>query len=124
MKKKTLNIFFLFNIYIVVSQYTHRFLKRTCIEFPPVDLSEEGLSPELIAGAISEAEPTFWVLHQQAIADGAGLLTELLRINHWIVQDALLHHLIFHLEKEIKRKHSNTFTNSKVKPFIRILWIK
>lgn len=81
----------------------HRCLKQTCIEFPPVDLCEEGLSPELVAGAVPEAQPPLRFLHQQALADGAGLLTELLRINHWIVQDALLHHFIFHLQIEIPK---------------------
>lgn len=77
-------------------------VNQTCIKFPPVDLSEEGLSPELVAGAVPEAEPPLRFLHQQALADGAGLLTELLRIHHWIVQDALLHHLIFHLQRKRK----------------------
>lgn len=95
-----LEFFFLFlNIYIVVLYYTRRCLKQTCVEFPPVDLSEEGLIPELVARAVPEAKPPLRFLHQQAPADGAGLLTELFRIKHRIVQDALLHHLIFHLQK-------------------------
>lgn len=78
--------------------------KFTCVEFNPVDLSEKGVVPELVAGAVPEAQPLLWFLHQQALADGAGLLTELLWIDHRIVQDPLLHHLIFHLQKEQKKK--------------------
>lgn len=99
-----------------------RCLEQTCIEFPPVDLSEEGLSPEFVAGAVPEAEPPVRFLHQQALADGAGLLTELLRKNHWIVQDPLLHHLIFHLQKEEKENRAHS-PIPKSNAIIRILWI-
>lgn len=67
-----------------------RSLQQTCIQFPPVDVAEESMSPELITGAVLEAEPLVDLSDQQPIADGAGLLTELLWVGYWIVQDPLL----------------------------------
>lgn len=75
-------------------------LERTCVQFPPVDLAEEGVSPELVTRAVLEAEPLVRFFHQQTLADGPSLLTELLRIYDWIVQDPLLHHLILHLREQ------------------------
>lgn len=48
------------------------------------------MSPELITGAVLEAEPLADLSDQQPLADGAGLLTELLWVGYWIVQDPLL----------------------------------
>lgn len=87
-------------------------LEQTCVQFPPVDLTEEGLSPELVTRAVLEAEPLFRFFHQQTLTDGPGLLAELLRIYDWIVQDALLHHLILHLREQQRF----FFYNSSLKP--------
>lgn len=65
-------------------------LKQTCIQFPPVDVAEESMSPELVTRAVLEAEPFVDLSEQQPLADGAGLLTELLWVCHWIIQDPLL----------------------------------
>lgn len=75
-------------------------LEQTCVQFPPVDLAEEGVSPELVTRAVLEAESLVRFFHQQTLADGPGPLTELLRIHDWIVQDPLLHHLILHLREQ------------------------
>lgn len=58
------------------------------------------MSPELITRLILEAEPLVRFFHQETLADGPGLLTELLRIYDWIVQDSLLHHFILHLREQ------------------------
>lgn len=73
-------------------------MKETCIEFPPVDLAEEGVRPDLVTRSLLEAEPLVDLFEQQTLTDGPGVLTELLWICYWIIQNALLQHLILHLE--------------------------
>lgn len=67
-----------------------RRLKQTCIQFPPVEVAEESMSPELVTRAVLEAEPFVDLSDQQPLADGAGLLTELLWVCYWVIQDSLL----------------------------------
>lgn len=78
-------------------------MKQTCIEFPPVDLAEEGERPDLVTGSVLEAEPLVDLFEQQTLTDGPGVLTELLWIHHQIIQDPLLHHLILHLKTAWRR---------------------
>lgn len=59
-------------------------VKWTCVQFPPVDAAEESMSPELITRAVLEAEPFVDLSDQQPLADGAGLLTELLWVRYRI----------------------------------------
>lgn len=73
--------------------------KRTCVQFPPVDVAEEGVGPELITAAVPEPEPLVHLSDQQTLADGAGLLAELLRVRHRVVQDPIFQHLVLHLKK-------------------------
>lgn len=73
-------------------------LKLTCVQFPPVDLAEEGMHPDLVTCSILEAEPLVDLFGQQTLADGPGVLTEVLWIYHCIIQDSLLYHLFLHLE--------------------------
>lgn len=77
-------------------------LKQTCIQIPPVDAAEEGMIPELVTRAVLEAEPFVDLSDQQPLADGAGLLAELLRVCYWIIQDPLLQHLILHLQNKFQ----------------------
>lgn len=65
-------------------------VQQTCVQFPPVDAAEESMSPELVARAVPEAEPSVDLSDQQPLADGAGLLAELLWVCYWIIQDPLL----------------------------------
>lgn len=71
---------------------------HTCVQFPPVDLAEEGVFPELITRSVPEAESFVDLFDEQTLADGPGLLTELLWIRYGVIQDPLLHHLVLHLE--------------------------
>lgn len=70
----------------------------TCVQFPPVDLAEEGVCPQLVARPVLEAEPLVHLFAQQTLADGPGLFAETLRIRYGIVQNPLLHHLVLHLQ--------------------------
>lgn len=70
----------------------------TCVQLPPVDLAEEGVRPELVAGAVLEAESPVHLFHEQALTQRPALLAELFRIHDRIIQDPLLQHLILHLK--------------------------
>lgn len=69
----------------------------TCIQFPPVNLTEERVRPQLVARVVLEAEPLVDLFAQQTLTDGPGVLAKLLRISYRIIQNPLLHHLILHL---------------------------
>lgn len=84
-------------------------LKPTCVQFPPVDLAEEGVSPELVTWAVPEAEPPLNLFYEQTLTDGPGILTELLRIRYWIIQDPVLYHLILHLKTAQRTVEINVY---------------
>lgn len=85
-----------------------KLLKQTCIQFPPVDLTKEGVRPELVTRPALEAEPLVDLFAQQTLADGPAVLTELLWVSYWVVQNTLLHHLVLHLEREQRTAEMNS----------------
>lgn len=87
-------------------------LKLTCVQSPPVDLVEEGVRPEVVTRSVPEAEPLLDLFSQQTRTDGASVLTELLRINYWFVQDPLLHHLVLHLRAEQRPAEMNLYVST------------
>lgn len=70
---------------------------RTCVQFPPVELAEERMGAQLVARAVLEAQSLVHLFRQQTLADGLGVLAELLRVGRRLVQDPLLHLFVLHL---------------------------
>lgn len=75
---------------------------HTCIQFPPVDFTEEGMGPQLIARIIFESQSIIYRLGQQPFAYGLGFLTELFWVSHRIVENSVFHVFVVHLHTECR----------------------
>lgn len=69
----------------------------TCIQLPPVDAAEKGVSSDLITAPVLEAQPLVNLLSEQPGAEGYSVVAEKLWIGHLPRQHALLHLFTVHL---------------------------
>lgn len=71
----------------------------TCVQTAPVNLFEERMTLENIAGVVAEAETLGWSLLHQTLADVLALFGELWSVGNCIVEDPAGYLSILNLDK-------------------------
>lgn len=71
----------------------------TCIQFPPVDVTEKWVSSDLITASILKTHPLINLFGKQPITERLCLLTEIVWIDYHPCQYALFQLLAFNLKR-------------------------